>query len=101
MLGERGLGKTIARQINQEAANLSLKKIQMLGTARGLAGEGEPFLIGNDIDCARLAGVRAPSKGHLALTVGWQVAEVGDGRKETGVEHGKRGPVLGNSTACR
>ena len=79
----------IAGQVDQVAAFLDTKKVEMLRAPRHLADESEPLVIAQGIDGAGLSCIGAAREGNFGQAVEGEFTQLRDSSVECGVEHGR------------
>ena len=62
-------GESVPWQIDQALIASHIEKINQLGATRCFTRAREISSSGQNVDCAGLAGIRAPGKGHLAAGI--------------------------------
>src|SRR6185437_15053275 len=73
--GRRHLGVTVTGQVHQPASVRQREHDKLLRTPRRLAGAGQSTLVGERVDRAGLARVRAPGEGDFGARVRWKLVE--------------------------
>ena len=113
----RYFGVAVAGQVDQQAADfvdfgfiLAMlpdmgaadgKVIDMLGAARGFRGKGQFFLVAQDVDRGRFAGVGAAGEGYFRDLCIWQIAQMIDRGEEAGLPKlGHRLGILVGGNQC-
>ena len=80
----RDAGETVPGQIDEALPVPQAEKVDELRPAWRFAGPRELPPVDNNIDRARLAGVRAPGDGHLDTTVGHKLLRRVGARNKSG-----------------